>query len=40
MPLWQELKKYMAKNLRGAFNTQARLLSDIRQAELDYLELH
>ncbi len=39
MPLWQELKKYMTK-ICGAFNTEARLLSDIRQAELDYLELH
>ena len=34
------IKKHIGSNLHGPFNTEARLLSDIRQAELDYLESH
>ena len=32
------IKKHICSNLRGPFNTEARLLSDFSQAELEYLE--
>ena len=32
------IKKHIGSNLRGPFNTEARLLSDFSQAELEYLE--
>ena len=32
------IKKHIGSNLRGPFNTEARLLSDFSQTELDYLE--
>ena len=32
------IKKHIGSNLRGPFNTEARLLSDFTQAELEYLE--
>ena len=34
----QLIKKHIGTNLRGPFNTEARLLSDFSQSELDYLE--
>ena len=32
------IKKHIGSNLRGPFNTEARLLSDFSHAELEYLE--
>ncbi len=32
------IKKHIGSNLRGPFNTEARLLSNFSQTELDYLE--